>query len=122
DHDVELAELVERAPDQAVCALAGGYAVVVGDGVAAGRLDLGDHLVRHFPTLAPAVPIAAEIVDHDLGAFAREEQGVLAADAAARAGDDRDFSVEKCHARLLAQVRICEPIVPAPRGWWPGLP
>ena len=33
---------------------------------------------------------AAEVVDDDLGAFAGEQQRVLAPDAAAGAGDDRD--------------------------------
>ncbi len=40
--------------------------------------------------VAGAVDRAAEVVDHDLGAVAGEAEGVLAADAAAGAGDDRD--------------------------------
>ena len=43
---------------------------------------------------ARAVGGAAGIVDHDLGAFRGAQQRDLAADAAARAGDDDDFAVE----------------------------
>src|SRR5207253_10806341 len=104
DDDVELAELVQRAPDQAVSALAASDAVVVGHRVAPRGLDLGDHLVRHFPTSAAAVAVAAEVVDHHFRAFAREEQSVLAADAATRTGDDRDFSVEESHRRRASST------------------
>src|SRR5439155_7248217 len=100
-HDVEPAELVQRAPDEPVSPFARGHAVVVRYGVSALALDLGDHLVRHLRTLAAAVAIAAEIVHHDLGALAGEEQRVLAADAAARPGDDRDLALEQTHADLL---------------------
>ena len=41
-----------------------------------------------------AVGGAAGIVDHDLGAFGGAEQRDLAADAAARAGDDDDFVLQ----------------------------
>ena len=41
-----------------------------------------------------AVGRTAEVVDHDLGALRREEQRVLAADAATRAGDDGNSTVQ----------------------------
>ena len=44
------------------------------------------------PALAPA-----EVVDHDLGAVPGQLHGVAAADAVARAGDDRDLAVEQPH-------------------------
>ena len=56
-----------------------------------GRRDVG----------AGAVVGAAEVVDDDLRAFAGEQQRVLAADAAARAGDDCDPAVKRSHAVLL---------------------
>jgi len=46
------------------------------------------------------VRIAAEVVDHDLGALAREQQRVFAAETPAGAGDDRDASVERTHDSL----------------------
>ena len=49
---------------------------------------------------ALAVHVAAEVVHDDLGALAREEQRVLAAEAASRAGDDRNPSVERTHDDL----------------------
>ena len=99
-HDVELAELVQRAPHHPVRALARGDAVVVRDRIAAHAFDLGHHLVGHLGPLTASVPIAAEIVHHHPRALAREEQRVLAADASARSGDDRHFAFEQTHVFL----------------------
>ena len=46
---------------------------------------------------ALAALAAAEVVDHDLGAVLGQLHGVAAADAVARAGDDRDLAVEQPH-------------------------
>ena len=63
--------------------------VAVGDGLAAHGLDLGDDVVRRAGRSVPAPSmLAAEVVDDDLGAVGGEHQRVLAADAAAGAGDD----------------------------------
>ena len=67
------------------------------DGFAAHRLDLVDHLLRGGTVLTDAVRVAAEVVDDDLGAFGREQQRVLATEAAARTGDDGNPSVECAH-------------------------
>ena len=57
-------------------ALGGGHAVVVGDGLAAGRLDLVDHLLGGGLGAAGAVGGAAEVVDHEQGAPLGEVEGV----------------------------------------------
>ncbi len=72
--------------------------LAVDDGLAAHRLDLFDDLHRGARIAAVAVHVAAEVVDDDLGAFAREQQRVLTAETARRAGDDRYASVECTHA------------------------
>ena len=53
---------------------------------------------------ARPVARAAEVVDHDLRPFAREEERMGAADAAARARDDGDLAVEKTHGTLRAAL------------------
>ena len=83
--------------DQALAALPVGHVVGVGDGLAAHGLDLVDDLLGGRAVVARAVDGAAEVVDDDLGALGGEQQRVLAADAAARAGDDGDASVECSH-------------------------
>ena len=66
----------------------------VGDRLAAHRLDLGHDLARPGPSQAPSpAPRRAEVVDDDLGALAGELERVLAAQAAAGAGDDRDAAL-----------------------------
>ena len=66
--------------------------VAVGDRLAAHRLDLVDDLLGGREIVARAVDRAADVVDHDLRAVAGEAEGVLAADTATGAGDDRDAS------------------------------
>lgn len=55
----------------------------VGDGLAAGLADLFDHRQRGVGRAALAVAAAAEVVDHDLGAEARQFQRMHAAQAVA---------------------------------------
>ena len=54
--------------------------------------------------VALAAHRAAEVVDDDAGATAGQLEGVLAAEAAARAGDDRDLAVvaDVCHSCLTS--------------------
>ena len=47
---------------------------------------------------AGAVGAAAEVVDHDARTLARQEQRLLAPDAAPGTRDDRDLAVEPTHA------------------------
>ena len=71
-----------------------GHVLVVGDGSAAGRADLFDDLVGRQEIGSLASERRAEVVDDDLRTGAGEREGVLAADPAARSGDDRDLPVE----------------------------
>ena len=86
--DVEAAEGVDGRLDEALGAVPVADVVAVGDGLAAHGLDLVDDLLRRALVGALAVHRAAEVVDDDLGAVVGQQQRVLAADAAAGAGDD----------------------------------
>ena len=77
-----------------LAALGRGDGVGVGDGLAAGGLDLVDDRLRRAVLAAGAVDGAAEVVDHDQRAARGQQQGVLAAQPAAGAGDDRYLAVE----------------------------
>ena len=95
DDDVDLAERVDGGLDDGLAALGRGDGVVVGHGLAAGRLDLVDDLsARPRRRTAGAVDRAAEVVDDDQRAALGEQERVGAAEAAAGAGDDRDLAVE----------------------------
>ena len=94
-HDaVELAVGIHRLLDD----LAGGngfrHRFEVGNGGAAALLDFLDDLFGRRRIVAGTVRGAAGIVNDDLGAFRCAQQRDLAADAAARASNDDDFSVE----------------------------
>ena len=79
-----------------------GDGIVVGDGDAAGRLDLVDHLVGRGMTAPFAVDRATRIVHDHLGAAAGQQQRMRAAEPVARAGDDGDAIVEAdCHFSIL---------------------
>ena len=64
-------------------------------------LDLVDHLLGRRAVVARAVDGPAEVVHDHLGALLGEQQRVLAADAAARPGDDGDAPVERSHGLPL---------------------
>ena len=87
DEHVEAPEGVDRGADQRLAAVPVGDVVVRRDGLAAGGADLGGRLLGDV----------AEVVDDDLGALGGEQQGVLAPEPAAGAGDDRDPAVECPH-------------------------
>ena len=77
-------------PTRRCGALPVGHVVAVDDGLAAGRHDVVDHLLRRGHRAARAVELGADVVDDDLRALAGELERVTAADAAPRAGDDDD--------------------------------
>ena len=91
DDDVDAAERVDRGLDDLVAVL---DRVVVGDRLAAGGLDLLDHLVGGRRALALAVDAAAEVVDHDARAARREQESVGPTEAVAGTGHDGDAIVE----------------------------
>src|SRR5262249_33667302 len=80
--------------DDVLCRLGIRDGVIVGHRLAAGRLDLLDDRVRHGMLAATAVDRTAGIVHHDLGAAARQQHGVRAAEAGTGAGDNGDAVVE----------------------------
>ena len=94
DDAVEPAEMIDRRLHD----LAGGDRfrdrLEIGDRGAAALLDFLDHFLGGRGAVARAVGGAAGIVDHDLGALGGAQQRDLAADAAARAGDDDDFILQ----------------------------
>ena len=76
----------------------------VGEGFAAGVGDLLDDSFRGCRVAAGAVDGATQVVDHDLGAALGELDGMAAAQAAAGAGDDRDFAFEfDGHGSVLSE-------------------
>ena len=104
---VDVAVLVQRGPDQAVRAFARRDAVVIRGRLAARRFDVGDGLVSHLAALAAAMAVRPEIVHHHLRAFVREGERVLAADAAAGSGDDRDLPLQETRHGCLRRKWRC---------------
>ena len=101
DEDVDAPEPLDRRVDQRLAPSTVATSLVSATAVAAGGDDLGGDGGRRRPASAPvAVHRAAEVVDDDAGAPRGEQARVGAADAAPRAGDDRDAPVEA----VLAQA------------------
>ena len=92
--DVDAAERVERGLHDLVGVLRLADRQRRGDRLPARLLDLVDHLLRRAGVAARAVERGADVVDQDLGALRRQHDRDGAADAAARAGDDGDFSFD----------------------------
>ena len=83
------------APSTSACAPADrGHVVGVGDGGTARGDDLAGDGRGRFGVCSDAVHRPAEVVDDDPGAPFGEQQRIGAADAAPRAGDDRDAPLE----------------------------
>src|SRR5262249_28816055 len=100
---VQIAELLDRLADETFRPVPVGDVLAVDDRFAAHRLDVLDGLLRRAQVAALAAHVATEVVHDDLRPFARKQQRVLAAQAAAGTGDDRDASVE-CTHRCLPRV------------------
>src|SRR3984893_14795594 len=94
DRDVELAEVVQRALDDALGGLEIADALEVGDRLAAEAADFLDNVLGRRTRLAGSLETAAEIVDHDLGSLPGQQQRFCAADTASSACDDRDFPIK----------------------------
>ena len=94
DDDVDRAEGVDRGLDDRLAALGRGDRVGVGDGLAAGVLDLVDDELGGALVAARAVDGATEVVDHDQRAARGEHQRVLPSETTTGAGDDRYLAVE----------------------------
>src|SRR6185437_1295152 len=107
DDAIDAAEGIERGLDDALGAGRLGHAVGIGDGGAAGGADLVHHLLcRAGVGIAFAVGAAAKVVDHHATTLAAGQERDLAADAAARAGNDDDLAVEALRRGHSAFLRL----------------
>ena len=105
-HTVNGAELIQGGLDDVLGTLGLGDTVVVGDGAAAGLLDLVHDLICHRMPGARPVARATEVVDDDAGALLGQGQRVLATQSAAGTGDDDDSILNSGHdASSLQRVR-----------------
>src|ERR1017187_1524935 len=91
--NVESPEAIDRAPDDALAAFHRGDVVVIRDRLAAEPANLLDHLSGYTLIGAAAGRAAAEIIDDNLRALAREQHRIRAPDSSSRAGDN-------CHLPL----------------------
>src|SRR3546814_639630 len=96
----EPAELLYGAVDDRLTARHRRDARGFGDGFAACRHDLVDHLLRETRIGTPALRSATEIVDHDLRTLARHQQRRLAPDSASCASNNRDTPIKSSHILL----------------------
>jgi hypothetical protein len=81
DEDIEPAEGVDGLLDHGLRALPIAYIGRIGDSRAAGLLD-GVHYGRGCSCIgARAIDAGADVVDHDLGAMGRKQEGVLASES-----------------------------------------
>ena len=99
EDDVQPAERLARLAHHREAVVEFGDRAIIGDRVAARRLDLVDDFLRRRLVGAFAAAAGAGIVDNDLGAVRGHQFGDFAADPAPRAGADRDPSVEHAHPR-----------------------
>jgi hypothetical protein len=112
DHAIDAAEGVDGSLDHAMGAIPARHRIAVGNRLTAGILDRTYCFRRRAGIGALAAIGGAQIVDHHLGAVFGHGDGDIAADAAACAGDQHDFAVEKLlrHVNLLL---LPAPIAPA---------
>jgi hypothetical protein len=73
------------------------HGVVVGDGAAAGRLDLLAHLGGGVLLGARTSEGHADVVDDDLGPLRSQAEGDIPPDATTRTRHHRRSSIEKSH-------------------------
>src|SRR5262249_48624888 len=88
DEDIEPFEVRQRSPNEAIGKARFRDAAIDRNRLAARGLDLGGNRIARR---------GIEIVDHELRALARELQRNGAANAAAGAGDECDFSLQFGH-------------------------
>ena len=94
DEDVGAAKILDGVLEYRLAAGHGRDVGTVGDRAAALGLDRVHHLLGHRLVGAGAVARAAEIVDHDGRALAREQSGIGLTEPAACACDQRHLAVE----------------------------
>ena len=101
---IDTAPLLGRALHHRLDLLEIGNVGAVGHRRAASFADFLDHGFRRRQRSASAVARAAEIIDHDLGAAARQPQRMRAPETIARAGDDGDASVKPDFHELCSRI------------------
>jgi len=94
NEDVDAAVAVQGRVDDRLAAICGGDRFRAGLGRTAGRGDLAHHLLGRPRVGAVPGDAAAGIVDDDLRALRRKQQGVRAAQSPSASGDDGDEAVE----------------------------
>ena len=97
DEDVQVTEVLNGGVDEALATFPVGDVIGVGHSLAAHGPNLIGHHLGCATVIARTVHRATEVVDHELGAFLGEEQGVLTTNAAACSGDDCYPSVQCTH-------------------------
>ena len=102
-HHVDAAKVVHRGLHNARGALRVRHAVGVGHRLTAQGLDLVHHFLRRARVMAFARHRRTDVVDHQLGPFARHGQGNIAPNAAAGPGDHHHFAVDQtCCTHVLS--------------------
>jgi hypothetical protein len=94
---VELTELIEGLLDQLRSGRPVCHVARVCHRFATGGLDLLYDSGRNPSIGSVTMGIAAKIIDDDPGAFAREQEGMLTADAVAGSGDDHNPTIQCTH-------------------------
>ena len=105
DHRVQSAETVHGLNDHVAHRAHVGHTVGVGDGFAAGGLDLVDHgLRRTGRSLIAAGHRTAEVVDHHSRAGLRSRQRTGPTDTVTTASDQHDLAIKHAHGVFLSRV------------------
>ena len=101
DQDVQPAKLLDGRSHQALGTCPIGHVVGIGHGLPAHGLDLVDHRLRRPRPSALPIARAAQVIDHHLGALARELQRVGPPDAAPCARHDcHQTFAHACHGTV----------------------
>ena len=114
NEDVDAAVVVQCRVDDRLAARRGRHRLGAGDGIAARRGDFAHHLVGGRGVGAVTGEAAAGIVDDDLRALRRQQQGVRAAQPPAAAGDDGDPVVESQVSHLFSEHQAFQVAFVAP--------
>ena len=94
DDTVDPTEVVYRCLDDFVCAVPFGHAVKVGDGCAAESRDFVDNFSSRAGVSTLATGAASQVIDYYFCAVISHHHGDGPTDAAARPGNDDNFTVQ----------------------------
>ncbi|MCY1243617.1 hypothetical protein D9M72_566410 [compost metagenome] len=91
DHHIDPTEGIQGVLHDLVAI---GHRIVIGHRNATGSTDFGNHSIGGRSVGALALSRTTQVIDHDPGAMAGEQQGMGTPQAAAGARDDHDFIFE----------------------------